>query len=171
LEGLSAGYDRARPQPAGLDFVSLAPHRLALATTRDFNGAQVGTGPAAPTVEAGTSGEAVVAAAAEEQIVASLSVEDIVTASAENLVVALPSADEVVPAAPLNPVITTARNDDVVTRGADELIRPARPDDRRLKPPAHRGTRRRARSRSDRHREHRNCERDDGFAPRQPVPH
>ena len=89
----------------------------------------------------------------------------------ENLVAAPPSADEVEATTPLNLVGTPARNDDVVTRGADDLVRPTRPHDRRLKAPAHRRSRRRARGRSEHHRcEHRYCEHDGSSACRSPLP-
>jgi hypothetical protein len=139
--------------------------------THELNGdAQVAAGPSATKVEAGTSAEAVVAAAAEELIGPSSSEEDIVTSSTGNLVAAPSSADEVEAAAPLNLIGTPARNDDVVTWGANDLIRPARPNDRRLKLPAHRGSRRRARDRSEHHRcEHGHRERDRRFARRSPL--
>jgi len=118
---------------------------------RELHGAQVAAASTVTKVEARTSREAVVAAVAGEFIAASVSEEDVVTWSTGNLVVAPPRTDEVEAAAPLNLVGTTARNDYVVTRGADDLIRPVRPDDGRLKPPAHWGSRRRVRGHSEYH--------------------
>ena len=141
------------------------------AMTHELNGdAQVAAGPSATKVEARTSAEAVVAAAAEEIIGSFASEEDIVTSSTRNLVAAPPSADEVEAAAPLNLVGTPARNNDVVPRGADDLIRPSRPNDRRLKAPAHRRSRSRARGRSEHHRcANRHCEHDENSASRAPF--